>query len=180
MKKVNDFSKFLLEKKELENKPRLEESIIKVLNYQIEKELESSQIYRAMSTWLDDKGWVNGTTLFFNYADEELGHMSKIYKYLFEKNCKAVVPTVGKVKQDFKDVKELLELALEHEIEITENWNSIANLASKTKDNDTYSFALLFVNEQREEEDKIRNILDSTNLDMPNWKIDELFKELVG
>jgi hypothetical protein len=33
--------------------------------------------------------------------------------------------------------------------------------------------------EQREEEEKIRNILFSMDLDMPKWKIDEMFKNLI-
>ena len=37
---------------------------------------------------------------------------------------------------------------------------------------DSYNFT-------REEEEKIRNILFSMDLDMPKWKIDEMFKNLI-
>jgi len=166
-------------KNSIEQKPRLSKSIASILNKQIENELYSSQIYRSFSAWLDDKGWIGGSELFFKYADEELGHMSKIYTYLYEKNSRAIVPNVKNVPQDFNDVRDLVEKALEHEMKVTKNWNEIANKAKSEDDNDTYSFALGYVNEQREEEEKIRNILFSMDLDMPKWKIDEMFKKLL-
>ena len=166
-------------KNSIEQKPRLSKVITNILNTQIGNELYSSQIYRSFSAWLDDKGWIGGSELFFKYADEELGHMSKIYKYLYEKNAKAIVPNVKNVPLEFTDVRDLLEKALEHEMKVTKNWNDIANKAKSEDDNDTYSFALGYVNEQREEEEKIRNILFSVDLDMPKWKIDELFKNLL-
>ena len=166
-------------KNSVEQKPRLSKSITSVLNKQIENELYSSQVYRSFSAWLDDKGWIGGSELFFKYADEELGHMSKIYKYLYEKNARALVPNVKNVPQEFNDIRDLVEKALEHEMRVTKNWNEIANKAKSEDDNDTYSFALGYVNEQREEEEKIRNILFSMDLDMPKWKIDEMFKNLL-
>lgn len=166
-------------KNSIEQKPRLSKGITGILNKQIENELYSSQIYRSFSAWLDDKGWIGGSELFFKYADEELGHMSKIYKYLYEKNARAIVPNVKNVPQEFNDVRDLVSKALEHEMKVTKNWNEIANKAKAEDDNDTYSFALGYVNEQREEEEKIRNILFSMDLDMPKWKIDELFKNLL-
>lgn len=166
-------------KNSIEQKARLSKSIASILNKQIENELYSSQIYRAFSAWLDDEGWIGGSELFFKYADEELGHMSKIYKYLYEKNARAIVPNVKNVPVNFENVRDLVEKALEHEMKVTKNWNDIANKAKGEDDNDTYSFALGYVNEQREEEEKIRNILFSMDLDMPKWKIDELFKDLL-
>jgi ferritin len=135
-------------KNSVEQKPRLSKSITSVLNKQIENELYSSQVYRSFSAWLDDKGWIGGSELFFKYADEELGHMSKIYKYLYEKNARALVPNVKNVPQEFNDIRDLVEKALEHEMRVTKNWNEIANKAKAEDDNDTYSFALGYVNKK--------------------------------
>ena len=166
-------------KNSIEQKARLSKGIASILNKQIENELYSSQIYRAFSAWLDDEGWIGGSELFFKYADEELGHMSKIYKYLYEKNARAIVPNVKNVPVNFENIRDVVVKALEHEMRVTKNWNDIANKAKGEDDNDTYSFALGYVNEQREEEEKIRNILFSMDLDMPKWKIDEMFKKLL-
>ena len=55
----------------LEKVKRLQDSVIEILNTQITNELSSSQIYRAMSCWLDDQGWNAAAKYFFKSADEE-------------------------------------------------------------------------------------------------------------
>lgn len=164
----------------IEHEPRLIPAITEILNAQIANELNSSQIYRSMSAWLDDKGWIGGSALFFKYAEEELAHMTKIYKYLYEKNCRAIVPACAAPAIDYAGVRELTEAGLQHEIQVTTNWTNIANLAKENNDHDTFSFAMAFVNEQREEEEKLRNILFKMDLEMPNYELDELFADLVG
>lgn len=162
----------------IENEVRLSEPIINILNEQIKNELQSSQIYRGMTCWLDDNGWIGASRYYFKSSDEELEHMRKIYNYLFDKNCLAKVPATDEVEQEFKTIREIVEKSLEHEIEVTENWEKISNLAKKEGDNSTHLFAQWFINEQKEEEEKFRNILFKMNLDMPDYEIDELFEEL--
>ena len=174
MKNIIKFDKFLNEDK-IVDLERLNEKILKILNEQIKNELNSSQMYRAMSCWLNHKKWPSGTKLFFKYADEEFTHMSKIYDYIFDKNCKAVVPVCDKQKDDYSDIRDIVESALEHEIEITKNWEDIANLARDEKDNTTYEFAQWFLKEQTSEEEKLRYILEKMDLDMPNYEVDKLF-----
>lgn len=163
----------------IEDKARLSQNIGSMLNDQIQKELESSQIYRAMSCWFDDKGWPGGQKLFFKYADEELIHMNKVYQYMFEKNTKAITPACEAVQGDFKDAREIVEISLNHEMEVTKNWNDIAEAAKKEDDNDTYMLAQWFINEQREEEIKMRDLLFKIRMDMPPWRINDLFESLV-
>jgi ferritin len=176
MKKIQ---KFILFNESIENDARLTDKIIDILNEQITIELESSQIYRGMACWLDDKGWIGASKYYILSSQEELTHMDKIYQYLFDRNCLAEVPTCDKVKQEFRDIREVVELSLEHEIKITANWNNISELAKKEEDNTTYEFAQWFLVEQQEDEDKFRSILFKMNLDMPKYEIDELFEDLI-
>lgn len=159
----------------LVDKARLSESIVKMLNEQIKIELESSQLYRAMSCWLDKEGWISASKYFYKSAQEELTHMEKVYEYLFEKNCTAKTPACDMVKESYEDIKNILDESLEHEIKITKNWNDIADKALEEKDNDTYALAQWFLKEQKEEENKFRDIIFKARLDMPDWKIEELF-----
>jgi ferritin len=156
----------------LVDEERLDKSVIEILNKQIKNELNSSQMYRAMSCWLDDQKWPASTKTFFKYADEELTHMSKIYQYLFDRNCKVTVPTCDEQKDDFKDIHELVEAALQHEIDVTKNWEDISELAKDKKDNTTHEFAEWFLKEQIEEEDKMRTIIEKMDLDMPKYEVD--------
>lgn len=129
---------------------------------------------------LDDKGWIGGSKYYFKTAQEELGHMDKVYQYLFDRNALAKVPTTDEVKQNFKSIREVLEDSLEHEIKVTENWEAISELAKKEGDNTTYEFAQGFLKEQvEEEEEKFRNLLFKLDLNMPDWKTDELFESLL-
>ncbi|NPV13183.1 MAG: hypothetical protein HPY57_15560 [Ignavibacteria bacterium] len=57
-----------------------------------------------------------------------------IGQYLFYKNCKVVTPACNEVKNSYKE-------SLNHEMEISKNWNDIANASLTKKDNDTYAFA---------------------------------------
>lgn len=181
MKTIKTFENFklLTEKANIENEVRLSEKLITVLNDQIKNELESSQIYMGMTCWLDDKGWIGASKYFFKSATEELTHMNKIYQFLFDRNCLAKVPTVDAVKQEFKDIREVVELSLEHEIEVTKMWENISNIAKESGDNTTYEFAQWFLLEQVEEENKFRDILFKMNLDMPKYELDELFEDLM-
>ena len=52
MKKIIPFSLF----EGVEKEGRLSEKITNILNEQIKNELQSSQIYRGMSCWLDNEG----------------------------------------------------------------------------------------------------------------------------
>jgi ferritin len=161
----------------IEDKPRLSEKIVKLLNEQIKNELESSQIYRSMSCWTDDEGWLGASKYFFKSAQEELVHMDKIYEYLFDKNCRAKAPSINEVKSEFKDIKNVVEESLNHEMNITAMWNKIADAALTEKDNDTYALAQWFLKEQIEEEDKFRTFLFKMRLDMPKYEIDDMFGE---
>lgn len=176
MKKIKKFQMF---NENIENETRLTDKIVDILNEQIKNELQSSQIYRGMSCWCDDKGWIGASKYFWKSAQEELIHMEKVYQYLFDKNCLAKVPTCDKVEQEFKDIRDVVEKSLKHEMDITKNWNDISELAKKEEDNTTFEFAQWFLKEQVEEEEKFRNILFKMNLDMPKYEIDCLFENLM-
>jgi ferritin len=177
MSKFKNFSTYL--KESIENEPRINEQLVKILNEQIKNELQSSQIYRGMACWLDDNGWISASKYFFKSGQEELIHMDKIYNYLFDRNCLAKVPTCDLVKQEFTDLKEILEDSLKHEIEVSKNWNDIANLALKLNDNTTYVFSQWFQNEQVEEEIKFRDLIFYLNLDTPKHQMEKKFKSLL-
>ena len=175
---ITKMNKFLFMNESIQQEERLSKAITDVLNAQIKNEAMSSQIYLGMTCWLDDTGWIGASKYYFKTAQEELVHMNKIYKYMFDRNVKPVVPEIGPVTQVFEDIREVVELSLAHEMTVTEQWNNISKLAKDANDNTTYEFAQWFLKEQVEEEEKFRNILFKLDLDMPKWKTDELFEGL--
>lgn len=161
----------------VEKQGRLGENVTNILNAQIKNELMSSQIYRGMSCWLDNEGWVDGAKYYFKAAQEELTHMDKIYNYLFDRNVVAKVPVSDEVKQEFSDIREIVEESLKHEIEVSKQWEEISKVCKEENDSTTFEFAQWFLKEQVEEENKFRDMLDRMNLDMPKYEIDEMFAE---
>lgn len=156
----------------IENAPQLTTEVASILNAQITNEHQSAQIYFAISAYLDDKGWNNAGKLFLKYGHEEMSHMRKIQEYMYDRNNKVTIQPITAVQSEYVDIRGALSTALQHEIQVTQNWNNIACTARDCGDYTTMHFAKWFLDEQVEEEDKFRSLLDLLNLGIPNWELD--------
>ena len=138
----------------------LNEKIGKELNTQINREFYAQYLYLAMAAHADAIGLEGVARWFRAQSEEEYTHAMKIYDYVNERGAKVTLDTIKKPKQDFKSIKQLFELALEHEIFVTDCINKLVELAQKEKDHATVSFLQWFVDEQVEEEASVTKILD--------------------
>ncbi len=139
---------------------KLEEAI----NSQIDKEFYSSNLYLSMAVWADTNG-LNGTAKWlYVQADEERLHMLKFIQFLNDRGGKAVVPAIKKPPHNFKDIKSLFKLVLDHEIYISESINDIVSLTIQEKDHTTNNWLQFFVNEQIQEEKSAQEIIDKLKL----------------
>ncbi len=160
--------------------PRLKPAVLTAIQEQIKNELYSSQLYRGMASYLDDMGWNSAAQLFFKYADEELTHMNKFYKYLYDRNCKAQVPPCEGVPTEYAGIRDIFTKGLEHEILVSTQIENIAKIACENDDKTTVDFLRWFHAEQIEEENKMRDILDLINLGIPDWALEAKFAEELG
>jgi ferritin len=136
----------------------------KVLNDQIKKEASSSQYYLAMASWAESNG-LNGTASFmYTHSDEERFHMLKLVKFVNERGGRAEVPKLEKPPSEFKNLKNVFESLLEHEIGVTESINNVVDICLQEKDYTTHNFIQWYVSEQLEEEALARTVLDKLNL----------------
>jgi ferritin len=134
------------------------------LNDQIQKEASSSQFYLAMASWSENNG-LNGTAKFmYSHSDEERFHMLKLVKFVNERGGKAIVPPVEKPPVEFKDLVNVFELLLQHEIMVTESINNLVDICLQEKDYTTHNFVQWYVSEQLEEEALARMVLDKLKL----------------
>ena len=86
------------------------------LNDQIKKEASSSQYYLSMASWAETNG-LNGTASFmYTHSDEERFHMLKLVKFVNERGGRALVPQLEAPPKDFKNLKNVFESLLEHEM----------------------------------------------------------------
>ena len=134
------------------------------LNEQIKKEASSSQFYLAMSSWAECNG-LNGTAKFmYSHSDEERFHMLKLIKFVNERGGKAIIPAIEQPPVEFKNLKNIFELLMKHEINVKESINNHVDICLQEKDYTTHKFLQWYVSEQLEEEALARSILDKIKL----------------
>lgn len=107
---------------------------------------------------------MNGAAAFLlRHADEEMQHMHKLFTYVSE-TCG--MPLLGKIeapKNDYKSLKEIFEIILEHEKFVTSKINELVEITFATKDYSTFNLQW-YVAEQHEEEKLFTGIIDKFNL----------------
>ncbi|MCO5231016.1 MAG: ferritin [Chitinophagales bacterium] len=142
----------------------LKPSVEAILNRQIGVESAASYKYLAFASWCDVEGYSGAAKFLYEHSDEERMHMMKLFRYINDKGGKSVVPAIDMPHQDFKSLKEVFESAYQNEVEVTESINQIAALALQEADFTTYNFIQWYINEQLEEENLYRSILDKFKL----------------
>ena len=138
----------------------LHNKVTELLQAQIAIEAHASATYLAMSSWCDDRGYKRSAAFFLNHADEERGHMLRIFNFLNENGVRAFSPEVTNIQQEYKSLKDVFEKTLEHEIAVTDSINNIVKVARQENDFASENFLQWFVNEQLEEERLVHDILD--------------------
>lgn len=142
----------------------LSESMEKILNEQVEKEGYSSNLYLAMATWAEDKGFNGVAQWLYAQSEEERVHMLKFISYIGERDRHAIVPEFKKPPVDFGAITDLFDQVLKHEQYITSSINEIVALSLDEKDFTTNTWIQWFVTEQIEEEASVREIIDKLAL----------------
>jgi len=135
-----------------------------IMNEQIGKEAYSSNLYLAMASWAETKGYEGIANWFYAQAEEEHLHMLKFIRFINEKGGKAIIPQLEKPPVDFTDVNNAFSETLKHENFITKSINEILHIAVEEKDFSSQNWLQWFVFEQTEEEASVRRIIDKLNL----------------
>lgn len=136
----------------------------KALNHQIALEGFASQYYLAMASWCDREG-MEGAAEFLHFQSlEEREHMLKLFHYLSEVDGFALTPAIDQPPLEFESVQEVFKLVYEHEQKVTLSINELVATCYKENDYNTLNFLQWYVEEQREEENQARSILDMIKL----------------
>jgi ferritin len=135
-----------------------------ILNIQIQKEDYSSQLYLAMASWAENKGYAGVSEWLYAQSEEERVHMLKLVRYLNERDGVSVIPGMEQPPTEFGDIVVMFEKVLEHERFISASINEIVAVCIAEKDFTTQNWIQWFVNEQIEEEASVKGIIDKLNL----------------
>ncbi|MDV6169975.1 ferritin [Flavobacterium sp. DG1-102-2] len=142
----------------------LSDKMQQALNDQIRMEAESSQIYLAMASWAEIKGFEGISAFMFKQSDEERQHMLKLLKYVNQRGGEAVVSALDEPRLDYSSFRTLFRQLYEHEVKVSASINELVDIALTGKDYATHNFLQWYVSEQIEEEATAKVILDKIDL----------------
>ena len=134
------------------------------LNEQIKNEYFSSYTYLSMAAYCESinmGGFANWMRL---QSHEELGHAMRLFDYVLNRDGRVVLQTIGKPQTKFKSLKEMFEIVLDHEREVTGMINNLYEQAISENDHATTVELQWFIQEQVEEEKTAQEILDKVKL----------------
>ena len=155
-----------------------------LLNRQIIMEGKSSAYYLSMASWCDTRGYARSAEFLYTHSTEERDHMLRLFTYINNAGGHALQPEITGIKHEFKSLREVFELILNHEIEVTLSINKIVDHCFKTKDFATFNFLQWFVTEQREEETLARRAVELFDIigedGVGLWTIDQEIGKLEG
>lgn len=130
----------------------MDKKVSTLLNDQINKELYSAYLYLDMANYYNKAGLDGFSNWFEIQAKEEQDHAMLIYQYLHNNDETVTLKAIDKPDKKFKNLKDPLEAALEHERYVTSLINAIYAAAQKANDFRTVQFLDWFIKEQGEEE----------------------------
>ncbi|OJW69876.1 MAG: ferritin [Candidatus Amoebophilus sp. 36-38] len=138
----------------------LKQGTEELLNQQIAMEDKASAIYLAMASWCDVMGYKESAAYLYEQAEEERGHMLKIFHYVHDAGGRAFQPDVTDIQQNFTSLREVFELVLKQEINVSHAIHQIVKHCWDNQDVATFNFMQWFVQEQIQEETTARRILE--------------------
>ena len=137
-----------------------EQKMEDALNQQVNAELWAGYLYLSVSYDMDNKGFEGFAKWFALQAKEEFKHATRIMKFIGERGGRVKLMPIGEVKQEWISPKEAFENALSQEIVVTGMINKLMDMAIELKDYATQNLLKWFVDEQLEEEETPRKILE--------------------
>ena len=113
-----------------------------------------------MSAWAEIKGLEGCAAFLRAQAQDELDHMNRLFKYVYETGALPLIGTIKAPPTKYKSVSDVFQQVNEHEKFITSKINALMTLALKEQDHSTVNFLQWYVAEQHEEEHTMQKILD--------------------
>ncbi|MBP3316985.1 MAG: ferritin [Alistipes sp.] len=134
------------------------------LNAQINAEMWSAYLYLSMSMAAADKGLKGMANWFAVQFKEEQDHAQIIINYILSRGGRVKLAAIDAVETEWDSPIDMFEQTLTHERKVTSMIHNLYNLAVEERDHATSNMLNWFVDEQVEEEDSAREIIDQLRL----------------
>jgi ferritin len=144
----------------------MNKEVLSLLNEQIWVENSASFFYLKLSKQFNVNNYYGISNFFIEQSNEERNHMMKIFSYVLEQEGEPVIPQYNLVEDDEQEfnILNLFELSLSNEKKVTNSLNKIISKCREVGDYTTENFLQWFVLEQREEENKFKEIIDNLRI----------------
>lgn len=135
------------------------EKLLTALNDQFNFELLSGYYYMGMAAYCSDENMDGFAHFLIEQAKEEYQHAMKFYDFIYDVDGRVMTQAMSEPKNEFKSFVEVFEEALAHEKLVTGRINNLLEMAMEEKSYQTVQFLQWFVEEQREEENTMKDII---------------------
>ena len=139
--------------------PLISKKVAAALNAQVGMEFLASLQYEAIAAWFKLEGLPRLQAHFAKQAAEERDHAHRFIKYILDAGIGLEIPAIPAPKCKFKSAVEAVQLALNHELKVTDSIKDILTLAQKEGDPFTQNSLQWFIKEQLEEVSSVDELL---------------------
>lgn len=144
----------------------LSKKMEEALNAQINAELWSAYLYLSMAAYAHGNGYPGIGNWFQVQFQEEQDHAKILFNYIIQRDGHVTLKAIDAVPTDWESLLSIFEDTLAHEQKVTGLINNLFALSTAENDFATQSMLKWFIDEQVEEEETAKNIID--NLKMIN------------
>lgn len=142
----------------------MKESVLTLVNDQINHELASAYLYLSMSAFLESKNLPGFAHWMKVQAEEEQEHAMKFYEFVFDRGEKVTLKAISEPPATWLGPLDLFEHVLQHEQKVTSLIHTIYAAAVKEQDYPTQVMLHWFINEQVEEEKHATDIVEQLKM----------------
>uniref|UniRef100_UPI0040576FFD ferritin n=1 Tax=Alistipes sp. TaxID=1872444 RepID=UPI0040576FFD len=139
---------------------KLSKKMQEALNAQVNAELWSAYLYLSMSMDAADKGYKGVSNWFYVQFQEEQAHARILMNHLLSRGARVELRPIEAVETEWPNILAMYHKTLEHEQHVTALIHSLYALASDERDFAAISMLSWFVDEQVEEEESARDLID--------------------
>ena len=129
----------------------IQHEVADALNVHMGREFGAHFQYLSLSAWFDEQGLPELAGFFETQASEEHVHAMKFWRYIQDAGAAMEIPSVEKPRSRFDSADDAVTAAVDWEVTVTRNIDSLVGLARQHNDYATEAFLQWFVTEQVEE-----------------------------
>jgi ferritin len=153
----------------------INEELVKAINEQIGREFHAKLRYVNTAAYFDSEDLPQLAAFFYQQSQDEDMHAMKFVHFLVDAGGRVQIPIIDQNMENVDSALQAAQLALDWEIENTNQINRLMDLAVKENDHITQDFLRWFETEQLEEVSTMETLLNTIRRASDNLLLVEQF-----